>query len=303
MTKTSWTMDELADYVPTAEDLAHKPRPLADRIAALRANYPDAEASAVAPSVDRRPASPPATARRAPAPAPAPDGTPGADGTVPTPAEVAAWFAALGRPAEPRDITPGLKAFAEAEARRYTGTFRFMLDMRTAAGRPRGLTAPQAKGVLNTVRRDLPRPATEAPAATVAEVAPQAPAEAPSVPGLIAARDITADTVAATWHGRGLGYMTPDGTVVKLVRSGSGRVYGKRRTPGVEGWDYAAGILADGIVPVTGDAAEAARLADGTEAGACCFCATPLTADGPGESVHRGYGPVCAGRYGLPWGA
>jgi hypothetical protein len=33
--------------------------------------------------------------------------------------------------------------------------------------------------------------------------------------------------------------------------------------------------------------------------GNCCFCATPLTNE---NSTHVGYGPVCAKRWGLPWG-
>jgi hypothetical protein len=34
--------------------------------------------------------------------------------------------------------------------------------------------------------------------------------------------------------------------------------------------------------------------------GECCFCAIALTTK---ESVAVGYGPICAKRYGLPWGA
>jgi hypothetical protein len=37
----------------------------------------------------------------------------------------------------------------------------------------------------------------------------------------------------------------------------------------------------------------------GQTAGHCCFCSQTLTTD---ESQARGYGPVCAERYGLPWG-
>lgn len=37
----------------------------------------------------------------------------------------------------------------------------------------------------------------------------------------------------------------------------------------------------------------------GKESGSCCFCSRELT---DGRSVEKGYGPVCAGRYGLPWG-
>jgi hypothetical protein len=37
----------------------------------------------------------------------------------------------------------------------------------------------------------------------------------------------------------------------------------------------------------------------GRKTGSCCFCARELT---DGRSVSVGYGPVCAERYGLPWG-
>lgn len=38
--------------------------------------------------------------------------------------------------------------------------------------------------------------------------------------------------------------------------------------------------------------------AHGAQHGNCCFCNRDLTTD---ESVSNGYGPICAGRYGLPW--
>jgi len=39
--------------------------------------------------------------------------------------------------------------------------------------------------------------------------------------------------------------------------------------------------------------------AHGRESGSCCFCSKGLTTK---ESVSAGYGPICAGRYNLPWG-
>lgn len=38
--------------------------------------------------------------------------------------------------------------------------------------------------------------------------------------------------------------------------------------------------------------------AHGLKSRRCCFCSRKLTVP---ESVHSGYGPVCAKRYGLPW--
>ena len=43
----------------------------------------------------------------------------------------------------------------------------------------------------------------------------------------------------------------------------------------------------------------AAAKAYGTRFGHCCFCSLTLT-DGP--SIDAGYGPICADKYGLPWG-
>ena len=44
---------------------------------------------------------------------------------------------------------------------------------------------------------------------------------------------------------------------------------------------------------------EAAAKLYGHETGSCCFCGTALSDP---RSVGVGYGPICAGNYGLPWG-
>lgn len=38
---------------------------------------------------------------------------------------------------------------------------------------------------------------------------------------------------------------------------------------------------------------------NGKESGQCCFCSLPLTDE---RSVKAGFGPICAGHYGLTWG-
>jgi hypothetical protein len=43
----------------------------------------------------------------------------------------------------------------------------------------------------------------------------------------------------------------------------------------------------------------AAGKAYGQRVGNCSFCSLPLE---DGRSVHVGYGPVCAEKWGLPWG-
>jgi len=44
---------------------------------------------------------------------------------------------------------------------------------------------------------------------------------------------------------------------------------------------------------------ELVATAYGHRTGSCCFCSRTLT---DGRSVAKGYGPICADRYGLPWG-
>lgn len=56
--------------------------------------------------------------------------------------------------------------------------------------------------------------------------------------------------------------------------------------------------IANALIALANDPAKAA--ADyGHLTGSCCFCAKTLTDD---RSVSVGYGPVCAGHFGLPWG-
>ena len=67
---------------------------------------------------------------------------------------------------------------------------------------------------------------------------------------------------------------------------------------GVVDWKRAAGAI-NRLTPETIATAEEAA-AFGRLAGRCCFCSFPI--DTP-ESTLVGYGPVCATKYGLPWGA
>ena len=56
--------------------------------------------------------------------------------------------------------------------------------------------------------------------------------------------------------------------------------------------------VVDQVIAFNADPTGVAKL-HGTTTGFCCFCARELTT---AESVSVGYGPICAGRYGLPWG-
>ena len=66
-------------------------------------------------------------------------------------------------------------------------------------------------------------------------------------------------------------------------------------------WEYVKGGMRDIARARRATAEEAAALGHTTHF--CCFCARELTDDGEGRSVEVGYGPVCARKNGLPWGA
>lgn len=104
-----------------------------------------------------------------------------------------------------------------------------------------------------------------------------------------------------------------DGTYYRIhVGQNSGRAYaceavvttpavwgddGKLVKPGVVRWDRAKGMIFKLTEATFATAAQAHAFA--MLAGRCCFCSHAI--DTP-ESTTVGYGPVCAAKYGLPWG-
>lgn len=91
-----------------------------------------------------------------------------------------------------------------------------------------------------------------------------------------------------------LSYWRKETEVFIAVRV-DGRMVGKLTVDGLDRWkhcpDWAVEFLrkfCTGTVRVYG-----------RNTGNCCFCARELTT---GESVAMGYGPICADKYGLPWG-
>jgi len=76
-------------------------------------------------------------------------------------------------------------------------------------------------------------------------------------------------------------------------------VYGDINAKGV--WvptDKATRTIIDIVKKIERDPVEYAR-SHGLKTGRCCFCSRKLTDP---RSVTSGYGPVCAERYGMPWG-
>lgn len=97
-------------------------------------------------------------------------------------------------------------------------------------------------------------------------------------------------------HGRV--YAMADGTFVKVTESKAGNLYGKLLDADGKFTDYQKGLLARIARHLTAD--EAARF--GHEHSRCVFCSRNLSDEKDGRSVDVGYGPICADKYGLPWG-
>ena len=88
--------------------------------------------------------------------------------------------------------------------------------------------------------------------------------------------------------------------VIIIVAGKSGRSYGKRLVDG--SWTYESGLLqrAQQGTILKGEALARVASQYGHAHGVCMFCARDLTDE---RSIEVGYGPVCAGRHDLPWGA
>jgi hypothetical protein len=74
--------------------------------------------------------------------------------------------------------------------------------------------------------------------------------------------------------------------------------YGRITPEGFQPSHHATPAVTAALASLAADPA-AACSAYGHLTGACCFCRLPLT---DARSVAVGYGPICAGNFGLPWG-
>ena len=222
---------------------------------------------------------------------------------------------ALGRKFETSDLTPELRQAARLYAASYDGDFDFMVQMRdNATTGYLYFTDGQSKSILNCLMADAKRRMAAKPKAQVASpVAVSAP------------RHMYLETVP---DGR-YRVTLPDGDHLAILVRKAGqdsKLAGSRvvstRTGGDE-WTGQAHITSDGefrqwrsstgqlrtrvaaAVNVLDQAKSqdewlVAGLAFAQEGSQCFICGRDL--DTP-ESLTAGYGPVCADKHGLPWGA
>ena len=211
----------------------------------------------------------------------------------------------LGRKFEATDVaaTPWLRQVAtEYALAGEANAGPFMADMARAAASRWGLSNAQAKGVLNTlVARRTPRPAAPAeavlpnvkdvPSARYRVVGADGSSTAIRLDSAAWAQDKPKGTrsvairTAEGWTN--LGFVEVDGSVKLWQR---GRPFAARLTPALT-------TVTDGVVDGSW---LVYALAYAQEGGTCSFCDSEL--DTP-QSLTAGYGPTCAKKRGLPWGA
>ena len=215
-----------------------------------------------------------------------------------------------GRKFEIEDLTPTLEAAARVAAIGWISpspTYwanSFMADMRLRAGSKKGLSVGQAKGVLNVIR---------------AEATPKAPKSVVAT-GPIAGANISKVRTAR------FRVVAPDGNSIALrisiptMWTDAPKGTRKISARGADGWDTVGKADPNGTVslfkkigPVmTGRVADALEtlqnadddlvyiLAYAMEGSECGFCGLELDTV---ESLTVGYGPTCAKKHDLPWGA
>lgn len=214
---------------------------------------------------------------------------------------------ANGSKFDPWDIDAEALTAAERFVAGYDGDFEFVLDLKRKLGKGR-LSAGQAKGALNVwlanSRRALAaaRPTTPVNLAPIVAFLDRAATTLKwpkfhfvaagesyvlrrNAHGLrVGAVNIVSeekywDDRAGTYRPRWFGRIDPDGTLVR----------GGQLTLAME-----AALVEIATDPV------AAATSYAKFSGACSFCGKELT---DARSLSVAYGPVCAKKYGLPWGA
>lgn len=211
---------------------------------------------------------------------------------------------AIDRKFEAGDLVakPWLGLVAQHYAETFSGSFEFMVSMREQANQY-SLTPNQAKGVLNSL---------------VAELQRNRPSQAPgdAFPNVAEVKDSRYRVVQ------------PDGKSLS-VRIGPA-TWAQDKPKGTRGisylgqgaeWQFAGFVDLDGNFRIIGrerrmlaslrQAFEVLvksvregnwlvhALAFSMEGSVCCFCGRDLDT---AESISVGYGPICAAKYGLPWG-
>jgi hypothetical protein len=220
---------------------------------------------------------------------------------------------ALNRKFEASDLTPELRQAARLYAATYEGDFDYMVTMRDqATAGSLFFSDGQSKGILNCLMADAKRRMADRPkVAAPAAAAPQTHVTLAIVPdGRYRVTLPDGESIALYIKLAGQDSKLAGSRVVS-TRSGGDEWMGVAHIAAqgdLRIWRSAQGSLRDRVRDAINilDAAErqddwlVAGLAFAQEGSQCFICGRDLDTR---ESLTAGYGPTCADKHGLPWGA
>lgn len=186
-------------------------------------------------------------------------------------------------------------------------TFEFAAEMKVAMERWGRLSTGQMRGVLNTYRAKVIRENRPFSDADATEDSGPSPLK-PLADMLVAAKatlknpsltfPIGDKVVRLSWAGE---HSRNFGNIYVAERTGWGQdgdFYGMMDAAGKPNARLAESPVYEELCRIAAGGREAFEVA-GKELGRCCFCYRELSTK---ESLAAGYGPICAGKYGLEWG-
>lgn len=199
------------------------------------------------------------------------------------------------------DVTPDLFDTAHEYALAYEGDFAYMVDMKAKATNG-GLSFSQARGVLNCMLAEARRGAQTDTTATVSVegiVAMFAAARQHLQYPKIRLLTSTGEHIVTSIAGDRARF--PGSVNIlsdKDPYTGERSFYGRIHLDGRLDLRTGGTAVRDVIERFAGDPETVAK-EYGKLTGNCCFCGRSLEDE---RSTSVGYGPICAGRYGLEWG-
>lgn len=224
---------------------------------------------------------------------------------------------ALDRKFETSDLTPELRQAAQLYAASYDGDFTFMVSMRdqaTLGGY--WFSDGQSKSILNCLMADAKRrmaakPRPQAPATPVAAAPAASRAYLADLPDGRYRVTLPNDESIALYIKQAGSDSKLAGSRVITTRSGGDEWMGVAHVGGAGNlhvWKSCQGTLRTRVIAAL-DVLDAAKtqdewlvagLAFAQEGSQCFICGRDLDTR---ESLTAGYGPTCADKHGLPWGA
>lgn len=207
------------------------------------------------------------------------------------------------------EVTSDLKAAAEHFVAFYEGDFAFVVDLKKSL--KKGLSAGQAKGALNVLlaqyRREMAKAelANRPPAADLSTIPPFLAAAGdgklayPKFHFVVGTEEFVLRFKRKGVHTGAVDIVSKDKVWNDRFQSDMPRWFGRIEADGSLTRGGQLTVATEAAIAAIADDPFKAAAEYGKLTGACSFCGRELT---DARSTEVGYGPVCAKKYGRPWG-